>query len=203
MKARTMNQFKLAAFPLLFALVASFGCNNSMVGADGGASKTAGGVAIIDLDEIGKKLGRSEEIDKKVNELAKQRDQELLQLKAQYKAQYDDHKSKMSAEPTELETQELQRLEIGLNNQLRQAQGRARNEVGLLKQNLIKELRDEIEPHALAVAKSRGRDVVLSKLLQNSPLYAFAEEVDITAEVLAKMSPAAAPAPAPAKETSP
>ena len=124
-------------------------------------------------------------------------------MKANLEGQLTSHKATLSEEPTDAEKAATARLQRSLQNDLSQADRRAQVDIATLNSNLIKELREEIKPHALEVAKSRGRDVVLSKLLNNSPLYVWADEVDITAEVLAKMKPAAAGAPAPAPAPAP
>ena len=56
----------ISSFAGLLALLAATGCNDAMVGSKGAAAAPTTGVAVIDLDEIGKELGRSEEIKKKI-----------------------------------------------------------------------------------------------------------------------------------------
>ncbi len=141
-----------------------------------------GGVALIDLDQIAKRLGRDTALVDELRNMGAELSKELETAKRTYSAEFEKNKAQVGTKPTEADTQKLNTLLQSLNAQLQQQQQQAQQEINTRRVALVNRFREEVMPTALAVAKKRGLSIVL---LRNDSLVLCAQsETDITNEVI-------------------
>ena len=158
-----------------------------------------GGVALIDLDAVAKRLGRDAAILAELKEAGAPLRDQLSASQKDFQEQIDRLKASLGAKPSEAGNQKLAELARTLNQQFQQKQQQAQQDMNAKKAALISRFREEIKPVALKVATGKGLGIVQLKsdltILANEPA------LDITDEVVAELSRTAndtsKPAPSP------
>jgi len=149
-----------------------------------------GGVALIDLDDVAKRLGRDAAIIKELQDAGNPMGEELSAARDELQGEFETAKSAMGAEPTEADQQKLAELEGNLNAQLQQKQQQAQQELNAKRIALVNRFREEVKPVALKIAAAQGLGVVIFKtentVLVNDP------DIDITDAVVAELTSASA-----------
>ncbi len=152
---------------------------------------STGGMAVIDLNEIAKQTGRDTEITEAIRQHEAKLNQQLLDMQAQAKQQFDDQKAQvelrpaLSAEDEQARQAELDRYEKQLNGQLAQAQAEAKRSALAYRQTLAKKFRDDVKKVAREAASDLGTTTILIKqdfLLSVDPT------IDITDTVATRMA---------------
>lgn len=191
------------------------GCKKAEEEAPGGwtsasrGAKAAGGVAVVDLDEVARRLGRLDEIGGELRQREASLNQQLQAMQSSYRQQYQDKLNQLAQAPPEAsvgrseQEQQLQVVQQKMNVQLLQAKKQAQTNLNSYQLTLINRFRAEVKPIAQEVAAQRGFSVVVPKLDQ--VLFAFDPAVDITDEVARRMlvasrTPQTAAAAAPATQ---
>lgn len=154
-----------------------------------------GGVAVVDLDEIAKRLGRTDQMQQSVSSQTDQLNQQLTALQQDAANKFDKLKSEVGVGLTEEKSATLQKVSQAINVKLNTAKQVAEMKLGQHRQMLAQEFRTEAKPYAEKVAKSRGFGTVVTK--NDTMVFTFADTVDITNEVFLAMQAsghAAAPA---------
>ena len=152
------------------------------------AESRLSGVAVVDLDEVARQLGKDVKLVAAIKQGQESLNQQLraLQLSLREKYQQAARESEVRPAGGEVpkESQEVQlaNLERQLNLQLNQARHSAQVELKTHQQRLIQQFRDEIKPVAQRVAAKRGLGVVMTK--NDSLLLTFDNAHEITAEVV-------------------
>ena len=155
------------------------------VGSRGPAS---GGVAIVDLDEVAKRLGRDIVMSKAIENGQASLNQQLQKLQVSLNEQYEAKKFALNAQPPQdrqaedAQVAELGKLERQFSLQLAQARRSAQSEINSYGRRLIQQFRAEVKPIAQEVAAGRGLSVVVTK--NESVLLSFDPADDITDEVV-------------------
>ncbi len=157
----------------------------------GDAARRMSGVAVIDLDEIARRLGRDLTLVKAIRDEQAAVNEEFRNLQSTLQQTYQRKKRELEAGPgagqpnPDAPRQQLAELERQLNLQLNQAARNAQSEIKTREQRLIQQFRDDVKPVAREVAAARGLGVVVTK--NESVLLDFDDAHDITADVAAKM----------------
>lgn len=187
----------------LWAVVAagvllSVGC-----GFQPGASQTAasvgGGLAVIDLDQVAKEIGRNTEINDSWQVRKNALDQALLKLQNNFNEQIQAKKAEFGETPTDEQKQQLANMQRDGQNKLVQAGRKAQADLEQYRQQMVARFRDEVRPYAKKVAADKGLAIVIPK--NEGFLLSIDPAVDITNDVIAayttqKPAPTAAPQPA-------
>jgi Skp family chaperone for outer membrane proteins len=147
--------------------------------------KTSAGVAVIDLDEVARRLGAESEILSEMKDKEKQLNDELQTLQASYTRQLESKRRTLNVQPTEEQTAELQELDRHLGAKLQEAQLDAQRTLARHRATLINRLRERVRPIARDVANRRGLETVVLKNLDL--LFHYSAEADITDEVVEKL----------------
>ncbi len=152
-----------------------------------------GGVALIDLDDVAKRLGRDVSIVQELKDAGGPLGDQLTAAQKEYQAQFDRSKDSIGAKPTDADTQKLAELGRNLNLQLQQKQQQAQQELNSKRVALVSRFREELKPVALKIASHKGLGTVLVK----SDMVVLGSEpgLDITDEVVAEMIRTGSPAP--------
>ncbi len=185
---------------ILFSFVLTFaGCGTQAQQGEVGVTLTGqdgpstGGVAVIDLDEVAKRLGHDVEMVNSAQQAESSLNQQLANIQANFKKQFDDTKKELGEQPTEEQQQQLTTLGRQINVKLNESLQQARTNLSQHRLTLINRFREEVKPLALTAAHERGLGVVLTK--NDSVLFAHASSVDVTDRVVELMLARAASKP--------
>jgi len=166
-------------------------------------SSPKGGAALVDLDDVAKRLGRDVSIVQELKDASGPLKDQLTAAQKDLQAQFDRTKDAIRAKPTDTDSQKLADLGNNLNQQLQQKQQQAQQELNAKRASLVTRFREEIKPVALKIAVGKGLGVVLVK----SEMVVLGSEqgLDITDEVVAEMikTGSALPTPTPTPSPSP
>lgn len=158
--------------------------------------KTAGGVAVVDLDAVAKTVGRDQVITEQVQIFAKEQETKLLELKSELEQQVTSASEKLGEDASDQDKQSLNSLVVDARTQLTRELGQARQSAQQLRLQLVREFAVEVQPIARREAEARGLTVVMVK---QPGLLVVAPEADITdavVQALGKQPGAASVAPA-------
>ena len=148
------------------------------------ARDAVGRVAIVDLDEVFRRLGREAAVEKELSDKTTSVAGELEELRETLSGRRETKAKEFGEEPTDEQSQELRELTANLSAQFSQEQQKAQREIELLRVSLARRFREEVRPVAREVAAARGREIVMTKT--DMVLYAPAD-ADITDEVVERM----------------
>ncbi len=188
-------RFGSALVMLAAGAMFSAGCGSQFGGSS--ASSAKGGIAVIDLDVVGKSIGRTQEMTDAINVRKSAFDQALQKGQAEMKQKLADKKAEFGDSPTDEQKTQLAQLERAFGNELVQAARKAQAKLEQERQALIAQFRNEVKPVAQQVAAERGLGVVIPR--NEGFLLAIDPGVDITADVVkayGAKKPTAAKAPA-------
>jgi Skp family chaperone for outer membrane proteins len=185
----------------LVALLASISLTGCGWNNDDPASASAGAVAVIDLDEIARRLGSDKQISAAIAQRQNALSQQLVDLAKSYSAQIEEQKKALpqaDAQQSEVTVASWQREANASLNQVKQ---RAAADLQNHRVQLVAKFRDQIKPVARRVAQQRGLSVIVTK--NESMLFDYTAAADITDAVVDELL-ASAPAPiaAPPAQTS-
>jgi Skp family chaperone for outer membrane proteins len=178
----------IAACVAAGVLVGLAGCSNTTPGggtAGVGVSK-AGTVAIVDLDEVARRLGRDLEMSESVQDEQLAVNKELEQLRQSLKKQYEAAVDKAGEEPSEEERKKLQTLSQQIDLKFNQERQKKTNELSAYRVTLISRFREEVRPIAQEVAADRGLALVVTKI--DNLIFAYDPEAEITDAVVARLA---------------
>lgn len=148
-------------------------------------AKLAGGVGVVDLDLVAKRLGRDIEIENLVKEKRASLSGELTTLQGSLNRLYEERREKLGDDPTEQQVKELQAWQDKTNSQLLDSKRKKDAELSAYHQKLNEKFREQARPVARAVAAARGLSIVVPK--NPAILLTVDPAVDITDDVAAKM----------------
>jgi len=149
-------------------------------------SKGQGGVALIDLEDAAKRLGRDVVITQELKDAGDALGQQLAGSQKEYQDEFERYKQTLGAKPTPEDTQKLAELGRNLNLQFQQKQQQAQQEIATKRVALVNRFREEVKPIAMKIASARGMNIVLVK----SDVVVLGNEssVDITDAVVGEMT---------------
>ncbi len=153
-------------------------------------ARAEGGVAIVDLDAVAKELNVIEFIEVTLANLGTGLDGDLKSMQQNLQSEFDSEKGKVEqkhgGDIEKASNEEKQALLVknrDLQIQFNQARNQAAQTMNVRKLEMISKFRNELKPVALEVAKKKGMDVVLNKVMP--PVYVYSDSVDITKDVAA------------------
>jgi len=144
-----------------------------------------GAVALIDLENTAKRLGRDVVIAKELKDAGGALGEQLTAAQKEFQGELEQLKQTLGDRPSEAGNQKLVELSRNLNAQFQQKQQQAQQELDARRVALVNRFREELRPVAMKVAAGKGLGVVLIK----SELVVVASDpaLDITDEVIAEM----------------
>jgi Skp family chaperone for outer membrane proteins len=165
---------------------------------DGRQAASAGAVAVIDLDEIARRLGSDQQIARAIAQRQTAFSQQVVDLAKSYNAQIQEQKAKLAAADAQQNQVTVASWEQQANAKLNQVKQQAAAELASHRQQLVNQFRDHIKPAARRVAQARGLSVIVTK--NDSVVFDFTSGVDITDAVVDELL-ASAPTAAATAET--
>lgn len=180
-----------------YALVLGLGIVFGNVGCDGGATANTppdastkqpiGTVAIIDLAQVAKELGKADEITKTIQDKQKELEATLKDLRTRLNTEIGDKVKAFGPTPTEEQKKEVVKAQMMAQKRVQDATNAAKRKVTELQNNLMQSFRKEVGPVAMQIAKARGIGVVM---IQSPSILAFDKATDISNDVITTMKPA-------------
>lgn len=168
------------------------------------ADKQVGGVGVVDLDLVAKRLGRDIEMSNAVQERLTSLNNKLTTLRGSLRRLYDEKKEKFGDEPTAEQEKELRATEDRMERELLDVKRKAEVELSNYRQQLVDQFREQAKPVLREVAAARGLSIVVPK--NDGLLLSIDPAVEITDEVASRMPSSkdadsgAAPAPVKSKK---
>ncbi len=161
--------------------------------------KSTGGVAIVDLEEVARALGRDKEIVSSLQAQKGALSQQLVAAQQQVNQELTQIRNGLGQSPSPDAVRDLQVKAANYQQQLTKMQNQASVVLNEHGKKVLKEFRDSAKPVAVEVAREKGLTTVMTK--DDGVIFAFDETVDITKDVIARMQAAApvAATPAPAE----
>lgn len=160
------------------------GCNKSET-PTAEAPANPGAVAVIDLDEVARQLGRDIEMANSIKAAQKTLNERLAEVQIKYRDEFTKKKDELGEEPAEEELQSLQAFGQQANLQFNQVVQTAKNNLNKHRIGLISDFRKDAKPIAQEVAKEKGLNIIITK--NDSVVFSYETAVDITDEVVAQM----------------
>lgn len=163
----------------------------------------SGGVAVIDLDEVAKRLGRDQVILSELKSTSDALTEKLTTAQKDLQNKFNTERQTIGATPTDSDKQKLLQTERSLNLEFQQKQQEAQNELNAKRAAVVTRFREEVKPVAREIANGKGLDVILIK--SDAVIFSAETGVDITDAVVAKMisSAPAGTVPSPAASSTP
>jgi Skp family chaperone for outer membrane proteins len=181
---------RAAVLAMLAATAIAGGCGQR---GDQRQASAPGAVAVIDLDEIARRLGSDKQIASAINQRHSALSQQLVNLAKQYSAQIEAEKAKLTdadAQQSEVTVASWQQQATAKLNEVKQ---QAAEDLEKTRLALFDEFRDQIKPAARRVAQARGLSVIVTK--NESVIFDYVSTADITDGVVDELM-AAGPTPA-------
>ena len=163
-----------------------FGWNGSQ---DGSKS---GGVAVIDLDQVAKSVGRDIQMVNALEHRQQSLNEQLQVVQASFVKQISERKEAAGEEPNEEQAKELVGMQREAGLRLNQVRKQALNNLSQHRIQLIASFREEVKPIAQKVAADKGLSIVVSK--NDSVVFTYDNAVDITNDVVIAMKAQPQPA---------
>lgn len=158
-------------------------------------SGTKGGVAIVDLDEVARRLGREAEMTQSIQSAAGALNQRLTAVQKDAEGKLKAIQADLGSDPSPEEAQQFVQQARSAQIQFNQLRQRAQQQLGNHRRQLVNQFRQDTQPIAAKVAKQKGFTTVVTR--NDAFVFSFDNTVDITDDVIALMS-----AEAPAKQAS-
>jgi Skp family chaperone for outer membrane proteins len=149
------------------------------------AAKAVGGVGVVDLDMVAKRLGRDIEMSNEVQERLTSLNNKLATLRDSLRRLYEEKQDRFGESPTEEQEKELQATRDRMDQQLLELKRKSEIELANYRQALVDQFREQAKPVLRDVAAARGLSIVIPK--NNGLLLSIDPAVEITDEVATKM----------------
>jgi Skp family chaperone for outer membrane proteins len=156
------------------------------------AAAPAGAVAVIDLDEIARRLGSDKQIASAINQRHSALNQQLVNLAKQYSAQIEAEKAKLAGADAQQSEVTVASWQKQANAKLNQVKQQAAADLENTRLALMNDFRDHIKPAARRVAQARGLSVIVTK--NDSVIFDYVSAADITDGVVDELMAHAQPA---------
>jgi len=158
---------------VLFSLVIT-GCNLGV------GDKTA----VIDLTAVSKAMGQDVVIERKMEQVTIELNEQLTTAAKDLEQQLVDKKSELGKKISEEDKQQLGQLALNANQQIQQNKIIAQQKAQEYKMGLIFAWRNEIQPVVEKAAKKHNAKLVV---VSSPSIMWFDDSIDITAEVIAEL----------------
>jgi Skp family chaperone for outer membrane proteins len=162
----------------LFAVLAAIGCGKQP--ADG-PTAASGAVAVIDLDEVARRVGSDKRIADSITARQNALRQKLVELARSYNQQIDERRKSLPANEAGDGGVTLAAWQQQANASLNQVKQQAEQELANHRGRLVDEFRTQVKPAARRVAQRRGLSMIVTK--NDSFVFDYASACDITNEV--------------------
>lgn len=145
------------------------------------ATSTVGTIAVVDLDEVARGLGKQAEWKSDLESQQQRLRGEYQTINQSLTSQLEQMQSQLGEEPTDDQRRQLQAGIVQARQIMRNAELQANALLQQRRDELIADFRDRVQPIVRKVADKQGFDVVIVK---GANVMAASEAADITQAVL-------------------
>lgn len=149
------------------------------------ANSDRGGVAVVDLDEIAKRLGRQVEMDDLLKRKQMELSRHLATVQASYEKQVDAKSKEYGETPNVDQIRVLSGIKRTAAIKYNQEQQKAAIDLRKFRVQLVQQLRAQVAPVAEKIARERGFDIVVPK--DKALLVALNPAAEITEAVIERL----------------
>ncbi|MGC9455701.1 MAG: OmpH family outer membrane protein [Phycisphaerae bacterium] len=139
------------------------------------ATKSAGKVAVVDFREIISQVGKQEEVEQQVQQIAGVYQERINELQQQLQ----DLGAELEGQPVEGNEEKIQQYREA-EQELRAVLAEGRQRINATRQQLYNDFGEQLKPVASKIARERGFSVILSSTVT----FYSTDAVDITEEVI-------------------
>lgn len=181
---------RFAGFLCLTAGLLLSGCKplDSLLGNKSGPDvqvRLVNAFAIVDLDEIARRLGRDDALRQALQLRQNQLSGNLTQVRDQYLEQARSLQKQLGDKPSAEDQKKLTDAVNQMNAKLSDLRQQAAANLSQEQVNLVQKFRSEIRPFAVGIARERGFATILIK--NENLIFAYDPSSDITEEVVKRM----------------
>ncbi len=159
-------------------------CLLCLCGCGSQEQQKVGGVAVVDLVEVVKRIGHDAELNKSLKQEQESLNQKYQELQKSLSEKYDQEKKEFGEKPTEEQKKQLLQLQNKHRVLLDRERVGSQQQLYAFKQRLVNRFREQVKPAAREVAAEKGLTVVITK---HEGVLTVDDAVEITDEVVAKM----------------
>lgn len=142
------------------------------------AAAQKGGVAILDIDEVARKLGVEEKVRVDLLNIQNNLNTELQRTQETMQKQMTGVEQAAGENPSDEDKRRILATNQQLNEEFNRIRAQAQNTLAQERVRMINEFRIRLEPIALKAAEQAGLQVVLMKV--TPPVFTYDNSVDIT-----------------------
>jgi Skp family chaperone for outer membrane proteins len=146
---------------------------------------TAGKVAVLDLDEIAKRLGRDVAMTQSIREKEAALNGEINARAAAIERQLNEKRKQLGPQPNEEQKRELPALEAQARQQVQALRTQAAGKLNEHRLSVIRQFREEVKIAAQRIAARQGIDLMLTR--NDTVVFSYQPVIDITDEIVAVM----------------
>ncbi len=176
---------------LAAALMAAFGAGLAWAFYGHGQS---GGVAVIDLDEVARQLGKDAEIVNSYQTQASALQNQLNAAEQRAVQELKKIRAGLGEVPSEDDSRKLLTAQRNAQVNLNKLRTQASTLLSKHRQQIVNDFRESTKPVVAEVARGKGLSTVMTR--NDSVVFSFDQTVDITAEVVARLRAQAPATPA-------
>lgn len=177
----------------LATLALATGCSHQAGdGSQAAAGKGGGGVAIVDLDQIAKRIGQDAEMARSIEQASASLNDQLKSIRDKMRVEYQKELAKLAPADDQADPAapgpnpaEAAAIKQRYDQQLAQLETQAREKLMQHRVAVVERFRSEVRPVAEKVARARGQGIVVTK--NDSVVFAFLPQADITDAVVEQM----------------
>lgn len=142
-------------------------------------------VAVIDLDEVAKRLGRDKAMEEALNARQEKLNENLVTMQEGLRDQLTKRQEALADNASEEDQQQLMQLQQEAGNRVSAAIENAQLKLQEERKKMVADFRAEIQPHARQAAKELGAQIIVTK--NDNVLFHHEPEVNITDAVVSRM----------------
>ena len=152
-----------------------------------GASQTtnAVNVAVIDLDEVARRVGRDAKMNSSIQQRQELLNQQLVTIRRSFENELLARKNAIGTDPTDEQSQELLQLRRDADLKMNEANRQARANLKQHQGELINSFREDTRAALNPLAKEQGIMLIVSK--NDTVIFNYESALDITNQVVERM----------------
>ena len=143
----------------------------------------AGGAAVIDLDEVARRIGSDRAITQSITQRQSSLKQQLQQMAESYRSQISERK-RLEASQSQTEVS-LATWEQQASASLAKAKGQAKADLANHRTELVRQFREAVKPAARKIANQKGLALIVTK--NDAVIFDYSQTADITSEVVQEL----------------
>lgn len=168
---------------IIIASISSFTATGCDRHATSNKPLVAGGAAVIDLDEVARRIGSDRTIHESITQRQSSLNQQLQQMAESYRNQIAE-RQRIEANQSSTEVS-LATWEQQASVSLAKAKGQAKADLANHRTELVRQFRKAVKPAARKIANQRGLALIVTK--NNAVIFDYSQTVDITNAVVQEL----------------